>query len=251
MTAGVGGIPNIAIPLLDKIHHHLPESGIHQEECGMKKISITFFLLLSLLAAACSPASADVITAMAIEVNPEHLEKTASYARILGYNPDSNTLTVELIAPEVFRGDEVEALEVGDGIYTGGEEVVVQTIKKDWDYVVINEGDYDFAEGAVHLFKEFDDNYRPMIYDDFIWRSVGIIDCPITDSLLFLDYIGEEFGEPLVLPFVRTAQELTARLQEEDASEAFTVGLAANNVYVTFDGEGNLATIHRFYVPWQ
>ena len=47
----------------------------------MKKLSITFFLLLSLLAAACSPASADVITAMAIEVNPQHLEKTASYAR--------------------------------------------------------------------------------------------------------------------------------------------------------------------------
>jgi len=217
----------------------------------MKKLSITFFLLLSLLAAVCSPASADVITAMAIEVNPEHLEKTASYARILGYNPDSNTLTVELIAPEVFRGDEVEALEVGDSIFTRGEEVAIQTIKKEWDYVVINEGDYDFAEGAVHLFKEFDDNYRPMIHDDFIWRSVGIIDCPITDSLLFLDYTGKEFGEPLELPFVHTAQELTEQLLEEKASEAYTIGLSCNNVYVVFDAEGNLATIHRFYVPWQ
>ena len=71
----------------------------------MKRHFISFFLILSLLMAACFPASADVITALAIEVNPEHLEKTASYARILGYNEESNTLTVELIAPEVFDGE--------------------------------------------------------------------------------------------------------------------------------------------------
>ena len=248
MTAGVGGIPNNAIPLLDKNHYHLPESGIQQEECGMKKLSITFFLLLSLLAAVCSPASADVITAMAIEVNPEHLEKTASYARILGYNPDSNTLTVELIAPEVFRGDEVEALEVGDGIYTGGREVTIQSISYDdeWCSTVF------MNDGELMLFQDRSGNYTMMAEeDDCVWNTVAVIDCQVRDSLLFLDYIDEESGNSLELPVVHTAQELTDQLLEKDASEVYTVGLATNNVYVTFDGEGNLATIHRFYVPWQ
>ena len=80
----------------------------------MKKCPIAIVLMLSLLLLLCSPASADTITAMAIEINPEHLEKTASYARIRGYNPDSNTLTVELIVPEAFRVEDVEALQVGD-----------------------------------------------------------------------------------------------------------------------------------------
>ena len=120
----------------------------------MKKLSITFFLLLSLLAAACSPASADVITALAIEVNPEHLEKTASYARILGYNPDSNTLTVELIAPEVFDEQEVKALRPGDSIFTGGHEVLIQTIEvNERGTYIINRG--DDPEQALYLTEDF------------------------------------------------------------------------------------------------
>ena len=81
----------------------------------MKKLSIgmAFLLILSLL---CSAASAEVITALATEVNPEHLEKTASYARILGYNEQNNTLTVQLIVPEIFSQEDVEALKVGDSI---------------------------------------------------------------------------------------------------------------------------------------
>ena len=94
----------------------------------MKRHFISFFLILSLLMAACFPASADVITALAIEVNPEHLEKTASYARILGYNEESNTLTVELIAPEVFDRKDVLSLQVGDSIFTGGKEVEIESI---------------------------------------------------------------------------------------------------------------------------
>jgi len=251
MTFGLCDTPNNVIPLFDKKHHDSTESGIQQEECGMKKLSITFFLLLTLLAAACSPASADVITAMAIEVNPEHLEKTASYARILGYNPDSNTLTVELIAPEVFDEQEVKALRPGDSIFTGGHEVLIQTIEvNERGTYIINRG--DDPEQSLYLTEDFRGySMRTFLDDDYVWITLDVIKCPIQDSLLFLDYIDEESGNSVELPVVHTAQELTARLQEEDASEAFTVGLAANNVYVTFDGEGNLATIHRFYVPWQ
>ena len=217
----------------------------------MKKFPIAIALMLSLLLLLCSPASADTITAMAIEINPEHLEKTASYARILGYNADSNTLTVELIAPEVFDEQEVKALRPGDSIFTGGHEVLIQTIEvNERGTYIINGG--DDPEQSLYLTEDFRGySMRTFWDDDYVWITLDVIKCPIQDSLLFLDYIDEESGNSLELPVVRTAQELTDQLLEKDASEVYTVGLATNNVYVTFDGEGNLATIHRFYVPWQ
>ena len=217
----------------------------------MKKLSFLIAFILTLSLFLCSAASADVITALATEINPEHLEKTASYARILGYNEKENTLTVQLIVPEIFSWEDVEALKVGDSIYTDGREVTIETIAKqdNWgDYIKINDGSVNLSRrsddsGDFAAVSEWDDAYT--------WIELAVIECPVKDSLLFLDYINDETGNMLELPVVHTARELTARLLEEDATEAFGVGFTADNVYVVFDGEGNLATIHRFYVPWQ
>lgn len=219
----------------------------------MKKLSITFFLILSLLLTVCSPASADTITAMASEINPEHLEKVASYARILGYNEDENILTVELIVPEVFRRDEILALQVGDGIYTGGQEILIRSIGRyDGDsLIVINEGAYEFAEGSVYLYEDLSGNYRPEVYEDYTWGTLARLTCPVQESLLFLDGIDPKTGDPRTLPTVHTAQELTLQLLEAQTADGYVIGLDNNNVYVVFDGEGGLAVIQRFFVPWQ
>ncbi len=209
----------------------------------MKKCPIAIVLMLSLLLLLCSPASADTITAMAIEINPEHLEKTSSYARILGYNADSNTLTVELIVPEVFDYHDIEALQPGDSIYTDGHEVLIQTIEvNDWGTYTINHED---KWGYVFLLKDLNGDYRTGCDDDYVWRTAAVIECPVKDSLLFLDYINEGDGGMVELPFVRTLEEFLDRL--ENGPIAFD----ENNVYVVFDKEGNLATIQRYYVPWQ
>ncbi len=214
----------------------------------MKKLSgfIVLVLMISLLL--CSYASADTITALAIEVNPDHLEKTACYARILGYNEENNTLTVELIAQEVFSGGDVLSLKSGDSIYTGGREVTIESVAydDDWCSTVFINGD------ALFLFQDRSGNYTMMAdEDDCVWNAFAQIDCPVRPSLLFLDFIDYETGEPLTLPIVRTAEDLTEELRVSGPSEAYTVGLSTNNVYVIFDGEGNLAAIHRYYVPWQ
>ena len=216
----------------------------------MKKAPIAIVLMLSLLLLLCSAASADVITALATEINPEHLEKTASYARILGYNEEKNALTVELIVPEVFDCQDIKALKPGDSIYTDGHEVLIDTIEvDDWGTYLINDGKKD--EDAVFLTEDLNGNFRPGLDDDYVWISLAVIECPIKDSLLFLDYIDEDSGNALELPVVHPVTELISRLKAMEPSEVYTVGLATNNVYVVFDGEGNLATIHRFYVPWQ
>ena len=214
----------------------------------MKKLSLVMILIFTLSLFLCSAASADVITALATEINPEHLQKTASYARILGYNEESNTLTVELIAPEVFDGEDVISLQVGDSIYTGGREVTIQSISYDDEWCSAE----FINDGELLLFQDRSGNYTMMAdEDDCVWTAFAQIECPVQSSLLFLDYIDHETGDALALPVVRTADELTAELRAVRPAEAYTVGLSTNNVYVVFDGEGNLATIQRFYVPWQ
>ncbi len=209
----------------------------------MKKTSFFIALVLTLSLLLCPLASADVITALATEINPDHLEKTASFARILGYNEEKNTLTVELIVREIFSWEDVEALKAGDSIYTDGQEVVIESILgADW------EGFFQINEGAVLLTKLYDgsgDYAAVADYGDSIWNTLAVIECPVTDSLLFLDFINDETGDMLDLPFVRTAAEFLDRLANSP------VPFDENNVYVVFDGEGNLAVIHRFYVPWQ
>lgn len=211
----------------------------------MKK-ALLILITLALLLTACAQAET-VITALAIPVNPDHLEKTSSYARILGYDAVNNTLSVELIAPEIFDREDVQALKVGDSIYTDGQEVKINTLNADDEWcVIINEGEYEYDEGAVYLFEDLDGNYRPQFYDDYIWTSITVLDCPVSDSLLFLDYIDPEWGTPLTLPSVHTAEEMIALLANET-----DCGLTTNNVYVTFDAAGSLSTVHRYYVSWQ
>ena len=212
---------------------------------------LTGFLLLLLAIILCSSASAGTcITAMATSVDPDNLACTAVNARILGYNPDSNSLTLELIIPEVFSAEEVENLKVGDAIYSQGKEIPVKSIEDDVLSISINGGSYEYEEGTLWLVQDSTDdrNYRPMYYNDYFWTSLAELQVPVPDSFLFLDDI-DTLGGPLPLPAVYTAKEFLRILREE--AEYDGVGFATNNVYVIFDGNGALASIERYYVPWQ
>lgn len=98
----------------------------------MKRMMLIWVMILYMVPTLfCASASAKTtITALASPVNPKHLEKASCYARIVRYDPGQNTLTVELLVPETFPGDDVLELEIGDSIYTGGEEVLIRTISE-------------------------------------------------------------------------------------------------------------------------
>lgn len=196
------------------------------------------------------PASADVITAMAIEINPEHLEKTSCYARILDYNKEQNTLTVELIEPEVFNRADILALKPGDTIWSGGQEITIATIKygEDDSWVIINDWETEYVGQTLQLEVDNNKNFVPVDMDNgnYTWRTVAVLDIPVSKSLLLLDYFDESQGKTVFLPIVRTVDEFLSMQRDGEL-----YGFNGDNVYVVFDGEGNLATIHRYYVPWQ
>ena len=68
----------------------------------------------------------------------------------------------------------------------------------------------------------------------------------IPDSLVFYDGINPETGEALETDTEHTADELKAMLAEDTLP-----GFNTDNVYVTFDAEGNWTTVERFYTPAQ
>lgn len=189
------------------------------------------------------------VTALATEINPDHLFSVAVNARITGYSSNENMLTLELIIPETFSAEDILGLAIGDAIYTQGKEVLIQTLTENSGYLVINEGEYEFSEGSVWLYESLDGNYQIADWHDNTWTTLATLKVPVTDTLLLLDDINPSTGEIQYLPTVHPASEFLKMLKTEN--EQGGPGFATNNVYVVFDGAGQLALIQRYYVPWQ
>ena len=230
----------------------------------MKRLMQVWVMILCLVLFVFTSVYAETITALASPVNPEHLENTASYARILGYDEARNTLTVELIVPEVFAEEDVLALEVGDSIFTGGQEVLIRSIDRyeDDGYLVINAGAYEHAPGSVYLHTDEWGNYMPDCYGHPTYNSLAVLECPVTDSLLFMDYTSAETGDALLDwwngewygwwkmsgccgSYKQAGRERGAAVRDGETA------LGIDNVYVVFDEDGQLATVQRFFVSWQ
>ena len=194
---------------------------------------------------------ARTITAMAVEPYMERYALYASYARIRGYDRGTNMLAVELTAPEIFRQDEAESLRPGDGIYTGGREAAVSSVRKEEGLIVLNAGPDGNGEEALYLYQDREGNYRPEVRDDYVWMEMAGLELPVTERLLFLDMIDPGTGEPLDKPAVHDAEGFLRILAEESNDPAAGPGFEKDNVLVAFDGNGDLAVIRRFYVPRQ
>ena len=183
-----------------------------------------------------------VVTALAAEVNPDHLVSVAVDAKITGYNPDSNLVSVTILVPERYDPEEIKALRVGDAIYTQGREMNIRTISEVDGYIVLNE----VAEDEVYLFESVDLNYWIMDVNDNTWTELAEETVPVADGFLFLDEIDPATGEGLLNPTVHNKAEFLKKMNNPDDP-----GFDIRNVKAVFDENGNLALIRRFYVPWQ
>ena len=202
----------------------------------MKRLVLLFAALLLI----CSTASADTITALASEVNPEHLVSVSVDAKII--SADGQTATLVLLVPERYDPEEVLALQVGDAIYTQGGEVQINSISEDSGYLVFNAG----ADDELYLFESIDLNYWIMEEDDTIYLELATVNVPVAEKLLFLDDIDPATGETLIQPTVHNKNDLLAMMGSNDDP-----GFDIRNVTVVFDENGELALVRRHYVPWQ
>ena len=193
--------------------------------------------------------SPKTITAVASEIDPEHLASVIINVRITDYSSDENALTVELLVPETYDREEVLSLTVGDAIYTQGQEVVIQTLSEQYGYLVINEGEYEFSDDSIWLYEQEDGNFAIDDWGDNSWMTLAELKVPAQNTLLFLDGINPSSGESLSIPTVHNAADFLAMLKTE--TEEGGPGFAVNNAVAVFDDAGQLAMIQRYYVPWQ
>ena len=187
------------------------------------------------------------ITAIASEINPEHLASVTVYARIAA--ADENKVKVTLLVPEHYNGEEVRGLVPGDSVYTQGKEVKVETVSEAYGYIIVNENEEQFSEDSIWFYEETDGSYAISGWDDITWIDLAEIDFPVTDKLLFLDGIDPATGEALDMPAVHSGAEFLEMLKAE--AEGNGPGFDARNVFTAFDADGQLALVQRYYVPWQ
>jgi len=181
-----------------------------------------------------------VVTALAAEVNPDHLVSVAFDAKINACADGAFTITI--LVPERYDPEEIRALKIGDGLYTQGREVDIRSISEDQGYLVLNAGSAD----EVYLFEGIDLNYWIMDVNDNTWTELPAVKVPASEHLIFLDGINPKTGESLIYPTVYNMDGFQKLLNDKDDP-----GFDICNVELVIDEEGKLALIQRFYVPWQ
>lgn len=204
----------------------------------MKRLFALLFVLV--LLAGTASAERTVVTALAAEVNPDHLVSVAADAKVLSYA--DGKFTIAILVPERYDPEEINALKPGDAIYTEGREVEIRAITEQDGYIVLNPD----TEDEVRLFESVDMNYWIMDVNDNTWLELATVTVPASGHLLFLDGINPETGEALLHPAVHNRENLLTLMNAADDP-----GFAIRNVEVVFDEQGELALIRRFYVPWQ
>ena len=133
---------------------------------------------------------------------------------------------------------EVNTLKPGDTLTLGEEIIVAETIEQDDDGVIILNGEYILRSGDAGINAYF--------YEHEYTETIALFTCALPEGLVFRDGINPDSGEILDTPTEHTAEEFAGML-----AAGSNVDFASDNVYVTFDENGELSLVERFYTPWQ
>ena len=207
----------------------------------MKKI-LCLVLCLCLLVPALACAAKNVITAMAYDCISGVPRSADVWVRIQGYNASSNTLTMDVYAPERFRMDEVQSLRPGDAIYTQGREIQIKSVTLEAYSVTLN--------GDLSLWENSDrSSYTIMNESNFgcTVNYMGRISVPVTQYLSFVDNTEPDTGIQLMQPLYYNASQFLSMLERETRTGEGP-GFAADNITATFDETGKLIKLTRYFV---
>ena len=159
-------------------------------------------------------------------------------ARLTDYNAENNTVQAEVMQEILLDREEVDNLQAGDTLAIGDETITVDTLEKDEDGVLVNNETYLSYAGGTDVYAFF--------YEHAYMETIATLTLAVPDNLVFLDYIDPATGEMLDEATEHTGAEFAAMMTEEE-----TVDFASDNVYVSFDENGEMTTVERFYTPWQ
>ncbi|MDY4543312.1 MAG: hypothetical protein SPD88_11045 [Candidatus Ventricola sp.] len=168
--------------------------------------------------------------------------------RVGAYHQEDHTLELTVLEKLRFAAEAVEGLQPGDALNLGGELLVVRQIEP-MTYLLLLDDGSGVDEASVWLKKGEDGDYEAGQYSDFIWRQVGSAPFAVAQDAQFLDGIDPEDGDMLESP-TRHSMEEFLRIKEEEEERGYP-GFGCDNVWAAFNAEGEIASLERFYVPWQ
>ena len=174
-----------------------------------------------------------------IPADPKTLVADGKYVtNISDYDPETNTVKLDVRHTVVLDKAIAEALRPGDTLIVGQFSEKIDTLEHDEDGTLrINE--YITLEnygGEYHVYMndyEYLENYVTLTQE-------------IPENLTFSDGIDPETGDPLDTPTEHTAQEFIAMLTAGGYPD-----FATDNAYAAFNENGDLIAVERFYTPWQ
>lgn len=224
----------------------------------MKRIQKTAMLVLMvamLCLCAAAAAQAQGLTEETAVIQPEPvvlcmdaLAGKTVMVRVGAYHQEDHTLELTVLEKLCFAAEAVEGLRVGDTLELDGELLVVRKIEPMTHGLLLG-GDDGLDEGSVWLEKSGNGGYEAGRYSHPIWRTVGSAPFAVAQDAQFLDGIDPEDGDMLESPTRHSMEEFLCIKEEEE--ERGYPGFGCDNVWAAFNAEGEIASLERFYVPWQ
>ena len=158
--------------------------------------------------------------------------------RLTDYNAEENTVKAEVMEEILLDREDVDALQVGDELIIGDETINVETLEKDEFGILVNDETELRYGGGTDVLAYF--------YEHMYMKPLAVVTLKIPDSLVFTDMIDPATGEVLDESTVHTAAEFAEMLAAGGSPD-----FASDNVNVTFDENGQMTLVERFYTPWQ
>ena len=220
-----------------------------------QKTAMLVLMVAMLCLCAAAAAQAQGLTEETAVIQPEPIGLSMDalagktvMVRVGAYHQEDHTLELTVLEKLRFAAEAVEGLQPGDALNLGGELLVVRQIEP-MTYLLLLDDGSGVDEASVWLKKGEDGDYEAGQYSDFIWRQVGSAPFAVAQDAQFLDGINPEDGEMLESP-TRHSMEEFLRIKEEEEERGYP-GFGCDNVWAAFNAEGEIASLERFYVPWQ
>ena len=155
------------------------------------------------------------------------------------YDAEAGTVKATVKRPITLDREYVDSLQVGDTLTIGSEDIIVESLESDEYGVMVN--DY------ISLWYTEDDEVTAKYENDHdFMETIAELSLQIPENLVFIDEIDPATGEILEEPAEHTAAEFTEMLAAGGVPD-----FASENVYVTYDDNGEMTLVRRIYTPWQ
>ena len=161
-------------------------------------------------------------------------------ANITAFDSEAKTLEVTLLTPIVMTEWDTVKINEGDTIRIGAADILIATLAYDEDDAVIND--------EYYLRKNEDGLFNPYFYDSPVLEEAKKMTVTVTENMVFIEEIDPDSGIMLDEKKTLTGEDLFAELE---AAKDGGIGFDSENVSITFDADGEVTQIERFYAPWQ